>query len=177
MPAVLPSKAIPIWLPWRMRMCGPTGLTVVLRLWLMTFFLSAPTSLSRPLMLSSPTPPSVPRIAEKPAPMRGVTQRGMRRPPDWLISWQLPSIWSSLPEEYISSTTRHGWQNLSAAHAELKLAVLRLRMVHGTAQTVAKMFLVELAKGSRGDVTVEPPLIVYGDSGEYTAEAAAILGG
>jgi tRNA1Val (adenine37-N6)-methyltransferase len=61
--------------------------------------------------------------------------------------------------------------------AELKLAVLRLRMVHGTVQAVAKMFLVELAKGSRGEVTVEPPLIVYGDSGEYTAEAAAILGG
>jgi tRNA1Val (adenine37-N6)-methyltransferase len=61
--------------------------------------------------------------------------------------------------------------------AELKLAVLRLRMVHGTVQTIAKMFLVELAKGSRGEVTVEPPLIVYGDSGEYTAEAAAILGG
>ena len=60
---------------------------------------------------------------------------------------------------------------------ELKLAVLRLRMVHGTAQAVAKMFLVELAKGSRGDVKVEPPLIVYDDSGEYTAEAAAILGG
>ena len=60
---------------------------------------------------------------------------------------------------------------------ELKLAVLRLRLVHGTAQAVAKIFLVELAKGSRGDVKVEPPLIVYDDSGEYTAEAAAILGG
>ena len=57
----------------------------------------------------------------------------------------------------------------------LKLAVLRLRMVHGTAQSVAKMFLVELAKGRRGDVAVEAPLIVYDDRGEYTAEAAAIL--
>ena len=60
--------------------------------------------------------------------------------------------------------------------ADLKLAMLRLRMVHGTGQTVAKMFLVELAKGRRGDVTVEPPLIVYDGRGEYTAEAAAILG-
>ena len=59
--------------------------------------------------------------------------------------------------------------------ADLKLAMLRLRMVHGTGQTVAKMFLVELAKGRRGDVTVEPPLIVYDGRGEYTAEAAAIL--
>jgi len=58
---------------------------------------------------------------------------------------------------------------------DLKLAMLRLRMVHGTGQAVAKMFLVELAKGRRGDVTVEAPLIVYDGRGEYTAEAAAIL--
>jgi tRNA1Val (adenine37-N6)-methyltransferase len=60
---------------------------------------------------------------------------------------------------------------------ELKLAMLRLRMVHGTVRSAAKMFLVELAKGRRGDVTVEPPLIVYGESGEYNDEAARILGG
>lgn len=59
---------------------------------------------------------------------------------------------------------------------ELKLAMLRLRMVHGTGQAVAKMFLVELAKGRRGDVTIEAPLIVYDDSGDYTAEVAGILG-
>lgn len=59
--------------------------------------------------------------------------------------------------------------------AELKLAMLRLRMVHGTGQAVAKMFLAELAKGRRGDVTVEAPLIVYDGRGEYTAEAAGIL--
>jgi tRNA1Val (adenine37-N6)-methyltransferase len=59
---------------------------------------------------------------------------------------------------------------------ELKLALLRLRMVHGTTQSVAKMFLVELAKGRRGDVTVEPPLIIYGQHGEYGEEAARILG-
>lgn len=59
---------------------------------------------------------------------------------------------------------------------ELKLAMLRLRMVHGTGQAVAKMFLVELAKGRRGDLTIDPPLVVYDDSGEYTAEVAKILG-
>jgi tRNA1Val (adenine37-N6)-methyltransferase len=59
---------------------------------------------------------------------------------------------------------------------ELKLAMLRLRMVHGTGQAVAKMFLVELAKGRRGDVTVEAPLVVYDRQGEYSEEVAAILG-
>ena len=59
---------------------------------------------------------------------------------------------------------------------ELKLALLRLRMVHGSGQAIAKMFLVELAKGRRGDVTVEPPLIVYVRPGEYTDEVARILG-
>ena len=60
---------------------------------------------------------------------------------------------------------------------DLKLAVLRLRMVHGSGRAVAKMFMVELAKGRRGDATVEPPLIVYGEGGGYTDEAAVILGG
>jgi tRNA1Val (adenine37-N6)-methyltransferase len=59
---------------------------------------------------------------------------------------------------------------------EQKLAMLRLRMVHGTGMAVAKMFLVELAKGRRGDVTVEPPLIISGQQGEYSDEAARILG-
>ena len=59
---------------------------------------------------------------------------------------------------------------------ELKLAVLRLRMIHGTGQAVAKMFLAELAKGRLGDVTIEPPLIVYDQQGEYTDEVARTLG-
>lgn len=59
---------------------------------------------------------------------------------------------------------------------ELKLALLRLRMVHGSTRAGAKMFLVELAKGRRSDLSVEPPLIIYGDSGEYTDEVAKILG-
>jgi tRNA1Val (adenine37-N6)-methyltransferase len=58
----------------------------------------------------------------------------------------------------------------------LKLALLRLRMIHGTGQAVAKMFLVELAKGRRGDVEIEPPLIVYGPQGEYSDEVARIIG-
>ena len=60
--------------------------------------------------------------------------------------------------------------------AELKLALLRLRMVHGTVGAEAKMFLAELAKGSRGDLKVEAPLIVYDHSGAYTDEVAELLG-
>jgi tRNA1Val (adenine37-N6)-methyltransferase len=59
----------------------------------------------------------------------------------------------------------------------LKLALLRLRMVHGSCSSEAKMFLAELAKGRRGDVAVEAPLIVYGEDGEYTTETAGMLGG
>ena len=60
--------------------------------------------------------------------------------------------------------------------SELKLALLRMRMVHGTLQSPAKMFLVELAKGRRGDLAVDPPLVVYDNNGEYTGEAAEIIG-
>lgn len=44
----------------------------------------------------------------------------------------------------------------------LKLATLRLRMVHGTLAAEARMFLVELAKGRKGELTVLPPLVVRG---------------
>lgn len=59
--------------------------------------------------------------------------------------------------------------------AELRLAMLRLRMVHGNPKAAAKMLMAELAKGSRGELTVEAPLIVRDGSGGYTAEAASIL--
>jgi tRNA1(Val) A37 N6-methylase TrmN6 len=68
-------------------------------------------------------------------------------------------------------------QEFICCAAELKLALLRLRMVHGSVGAGAKMFLAELAKGRRADLTVEAPLIVYGDDGEYTAEVARMLGG
>ena len=59
---------------------------------------------------------------------------------------------------------------------ELKLALLRLRMVHGSMGAGAKVFLAELAKGRRADVSVEAPLVVRGNDGEYTAEVAQLLG-
>lgn len=59
---------------------------------------------------------------------------------------------------------------------EQKLAVLRLRMVHGSLAAPARIFLAELAKGRKGTVTVLPPLIIHDDTGEYTGEARVILG-
>lgn len=59
---------------------------------------------------------------------------------------------------------------------EQKLAILRLRMVHGSSDAPAKMFLAELAKGRKGTTVVLPPLIVYDDKGGYTPEARLILG-
>ena len=60
--------------------------------------------------------------------------------------------------------------------AHLKLALLRLRMVHSSIGSPAKMFLAELAKGRKGDVTVEPPLIIYESDDRYTEEVTGILG-
>jgi tRNA1Val (adenine37-N6)-methyltransferase len=64
-----------------------------------------------------------------------------------------------------------------SAAAGLKLALLRLRMVHGNTGAAARMVLLELAKGSKGDLEVLPPLFVYGEDGEYSVEMQGILGG
>jgi len=59
-----------------------------------------------------------------------------------------------------------------------KLAMLRLRMVHGVPDAVAKVFLVELAKGRRNaNLQVMPPLIVRSDGDNYTDEVREILTG
>lgn len=60
---------------------------------------------------------------------------------------------------------------------ELKLAVLRLRMVHGFVDAPAKFFLAELAKGRKGAAEVLPPLIVYEKQDVYTLECQRILEG
>jgi len=64
---------------------------------------------------------------------------------------------------------------LFAEAAVLKLAPLRLRMVHGSAAAEARMFVVEMVKGRKGDVKVLPPLFVYDDHGEYGEEMREIL--
>ena len=62
--------------------------------------------------------------------------------------------------------------------AAQKLAVVRLRMVHGLPDAPAKVFLVELAKGRRNaDLQIMPPLIVRNDAENYTDEVSRILTG
>lgn len=60
--------------------------------------------------------------------------------------------------------------------AVLKLALLRLRMVHGNSAAEARMFLVEMAKGRKGELKVLPPLVVYGDDGGYSEEIERMCG-
>ncbi len=57
-----------------------------------------------------------------------------------------------------------------ALAADMKLSVLRLRMIHSDAASAATMFMAELAKGRRSAPVVEPPLFVRDMSGEYTEE-------
>lgn len=62
------------------------------------------------------------------------------------------------------------------AAAALKLSLLRMRTVHGDAAAAARMVLLELAKGRRGDLELLPPLFVYGSDGEYSGELKLMLG-
>lgn len=57
-----------------------------------------------------------------------------------------------------------------ALAAELKLSVLRLRMIHNNAGSPATIFMAELAKGRRSAPVVEAPLFVRDMDGEYTYE-------
>jgi tRNA1Val (adenine37-N6)-methyltransferase len=57
-----------------------------------------------------------------------------------------------------------------ALAVQMKLSVLRLRMIHSNAQSPATMFMAELAKGRRCTTVVEPPLFVRNMDGEYTDE-------
>lgn len=59
----------------------------------------------------------------------------------------------------------------------MKLAPVRLRMVHGTPAAEARMFLIEMAKGRKCDLTVLPPLFVHDEKGDYTQEMELILSG
>ncbi|MBW4054027.1 MAG: methyltransferase [Proteobacteria bacterium] len=57
-----------------------------------------------------------------------------------------------------------------ALAAELKLSVLRLRMIHSNAESPATMFMAELAKGRRCESVVQSPLFVRDMDGVYTDE-------
>ena len=57
-----------------------------------------------------------------------------------------------------------------AVASDMKLSVLRLRMIHNNAASPATMFMAELAKGRRSAPVVEAPLLVRDMAGEYTDE-------
>ena len=57
-----------------------------------------------------------------------------------------------------------------ACAVEMKLAVLRIRMIHNTIDAPATIFMAELAKGRRTEPVVGPPLLVRNGEGEYTDE-------
>jgi tRNA1Val (adenine37-N6)-methyltransferase len=59
---------------------------------------------------------------------------------------------------------------LTALAVQMKLSVLRLRMIHSNTISPATMFMVELAKGRRTAPVVESPLFVRDMDGEYTDE-------
>jgi len=65
---------------------------------------------------------------------------------------------------------------LFAEAAGLKLAVVRLRMVHGDDRAGARMVLIEMTKGRRCDLNVLPPMLVYDRDGNYSEEVQSILG-
>jgi tRNA1Val (adenine37-N6)-methyltransferase len=63
-----------------------------------------------------------------------------------------------------------------AVAAASKLALHRMRMVHGDVMAAARMVLLELFKGRRGDLEVLPPLFVYDNAGEYSEEMKRLMG-
>jgi tRNA1Val (adenine37-N6)-methyltransferase len=56
-------------------------------------------------------------------------------------------------------------QEFLSVAAGLKLSPLRLMMVHGNPSAEARMFLVEMVKGRKGDLRVLPPLFVNDEQG------------
>lgn len=53
----------------------------------------------------------------------------------------------------------------------------RIRFVHSRRESIAMMVLVEGIKAGGKQVTVEPPLVIYGDDGRYTQEMNEIYYG
>ncbi|MBZ0158078.1 MAG: tRNA1(Val) (adenine(37)-N6)-methyltransferase [Alphaproteobacteria bacterium] len=53
----------------------------------------------------------------------------------------------------------------------------RLRFVHSSAATEAKMVLIEAVKGARTGLTTEPPLLLYNEDGSCTEEMREYYGG
>jgi tRNA1Val (adenine37-N6)-methyltransferase len=65
---------------------------------------------------------------------------------------------------------------LVSALREKRMEVKRLRFVHSSATSEAKMVLVEALHGGRVGLKVERPLVIYDERGEYTEEMLALYG-
>ena len=53
---------------------------------------------------------------------------------------------------------------------ENKLEPKRMRFVHSFAGKAATMVLIDAVKGGGSQMIIEPPLVIYGEDGEYTEE-------
>jgi tRNA1Val (adenine37-N6)-methyltransferase len=62
------------------------------------------------------------------------------------------------------------------AMRSFRLEPKRLRMVHPQLRKEPTMVLIEGRKGGARQLTIDPPLVVYDDKGEYTKEIHAIYG-
>ncbi|MCR5294064.1 MAG: tRNA1(Val) (adenine(37)-N6)-methyltransferase [Lachnospiraceae bacterium] len=60
--------------------------------------------------------------------------------------------------------------------SRFQLEPKRLRLVHPGRDREANLLLVEAVKGGNPGLSVEPPLIVYGEDGSYTEELLALYG-
>jgi len=67
--------------------------------------------------------------------------------------------------------------DLFSAMRAARLEPKRVRMVHSFIDADASLILVEGMKGGRSGVKILPPLIVYGDGKNYSAEVAAMIAG
>jgi tRNA1Val (adenine37-N6)-methyltransferase len=50
----------------------------------------------------------------------------------------------------------------------------RLRFIHGSKATEARIFLVDAVKGRRADCIIEPPLYIYNEDGSYSEKMEKI---
>jgi tRNA1Val (adenine37-N6)-methyltransferase len=65
---------------------------------------------------------------------------------------------------------------LMSALRERRMEIKRLRFVHSTVMTDAKMVLLEAVSGGRSGLKVERPLIIYRENGEYSGEMLSLYG-
>jgi len=65
---------------------------------------------------------------------------------------------------------------LAGSLGEKRMEIKRLRFVHSTCSTEAKMVMVEAMNGGRAGSKVERPLIIYRDNGKYTDEMLSLYG-